>query len=68
MRAADFLLNVKQKLQYRADFTTFLYSQRTMHRPNRTTLGLLLNFGRKAEFKRIVLGNEAKPFHADNFG
>jgi hypothetical protein len=32
------LLNVKQKMQYHADFTTFLYSQRTMHRPNRKTL------------------------------
>jgi GxxExxY protein len=31
-------------------------------------VGLLLNFGRKPEFKRIVLGNESKPFHADNFG
>lgn len=29
-------------------------------------VGLLLNFGRKPEFKRIVLGNESKSFHADN--
>jgi GxxExxY protein len=29
-------------------------------------VGLLLNFGRKPEFKRIVLGNESKPSHADN--
>ena len=40
MRAAYFLLNVKQNMQYHADFTTFLYSQRTMHIPNRKTLGL----------------------------
>ena len=38
MRAADFSLIVKQKMQYHSDFTTFLYSQRTMHRPNRKTL------------------------------
>ena len=31
-------------------------------------VGLLLNFGKKPEFKRIVLGNESKPFHADNIG
>ena len=31
-------------------------------------VGLLLNFGRKPEFKRIVMGNESKPFHADNIG
>lgn len=30
-------------------------------------VGLLFNFGRKPEFKRIVLGNESKSFHADNF-
>ena len=29
-------------------------------------VGLLLNFGRKPEFKRIVLGNESKPLRADN--
>ncbi|HXV19819.1 MAG TPA: GxxExxY protein [Desulfuromonadales bacterium] len=31
-------------------------------------VGLLLNFGRKPEFKRIVLGNESKSFRADNLG
>jgi GxxExxY protein len=31
-------------------------------------VGLLLNFGRKPEFKRVVLGNESKLLHADNFG
>ena len=31
-------------------------------------VGLLLNFGRKPEFKRIVLGNESKQYHANNFG
>jgi GxxExxY protein len=31
-------------------------------------VGLLLNFGRKPEFKRIVLGNESKAFRADNIG
>jgi GxxExxY protein len=31
-------------------------------------VGLLLNFGKKPEFKRIVLGNESKTFHADNIG
>ena len=29
-------------------------------------VGLLLNFGKKPEFKRVVLGNESKSFHADN--
>ncbi len=29
-------------------------------------VGLLLNFGRKPEFKRIVLGNESKTFHRNN--
>ena len=29
-------------------------------------IGLLLNFGRKPEFKRIVLGNESKTFLAEN--
>jgi GxxExxY protein len=29
-------------------------------------VGLLLNFGRNPEFKRIVLGNESKTLHADN--
>ena len=28
-------------------------------------VGMLLNFGRKPEFKRIVLGNESKTLHAD---
>ena len=29
-------------------------------------VGLLLNFGRKPEFKRVVLGNELKPLHAED--
>ncbi len=29
-------------------------------------VGLLLNFGRNPEFKRIVLGNESKMLHADS--
>jgi GxxExxY protein len=31
-------------------------------------VGLLLNFGRDPEFKRIVLGNESKTCHANNVG
>ena len=31
-------------------------------------VGLLLNFGRKPEFKRVALGNETKPLHADKIG
>ena len=31
-------------------------------------VGLLMNFGRKPEFKRIVLGNGSKSLHADKFG
>lgn len=31
-------------------------------------VGLLLNFGKTPEFKRIVLGNESKAPRADNFG
>lgn len=31
-------------------------------------VGLILNFGRKPEFKRVVLGNASKTFRADNVG
>lgn len=31
-------------------------------------VGLLLNFGQKPEFKRVVLGNDSKSLHADKFG
>ena len=31
-------------------------------------VGMLLNFGRKPEFKRIVLGNESKPLFARTLG
>ena len=56
LKSADALRN-----EHFAQLTNYL-------RATDKEVGLLLNFGRKPEFKRIVFGNELKALHTDNFG